>query len=401
MTTMRKTLGALLAVSVVFAAAIAPASAAAPNKSDNVKHIANFNFDGGGELASSGRYLYAGEANAEGGGQRGTKPDDGGLHIYDAKTMKEISFLHCAGTDNDVEVVKPGLVAMSFTQNMCAPAAGEGLMLIDVKNPKKPRVISSLNTGAGHTMKVFPGGKYIYMAGGNLTGSADRAGTTIVDVKNPFKPKIANNVPATQVMDCHDVSFSITEEDRQLAFCAGAVGTGEVQIWDVKDPLDPQIISRIVNPAIQYSHYAIANDDGTLLAIDDEAAFVHDCNSGQSPSGRVWIYDITDPTLPLPQGSFAPPRGGDGTTNIGTYVGWVASWCLSHGLDFHPTKDAVAVTWFTGGVSVIDLADPTMPVEAAYFQADDSATYSTLWHAGKLWTNDHMRGVDAFSIKGY
>lgn len=397
---MKKTIGALLAVGALFAAAMAPASAAEPVKSGNLKHIANFNYDGGGELAASGRYVYSGEANAKGGENRGTAPEDGGLHIYDVQKMKEVGFLHCAGTDNDVEVVKPGLVAMSFTQNACALVAGEGLMLIDVKNPAKPRVISALNTGAGHTMKVFPGGKYIYMGGGNLEGTADRTGTVIVDVSNPVKPKVATT--SHDVMDCHDVSFSVTEEDRQLAFCAGAVGTGEVQIWDVADPLKPVIVSRIVNPAIQYSHYAVANDDGTLLAIDDEAFAAHDCNTGASPTGRVWIYDITDPQIPLPQGSFAPPRGGNPTyAGIGNYAGWVGSWCMSHGLDFHPKKDAVAVTWFTGGVSVIDLTDPTMPTEAAYFQAEDSATYSTLWHAGYLWTNDHMRGVDAFTIKGF
>jgi hypothetical protein len=403
---MKKTIGALLVVGAMFAAAVAPASASGSgpgkelSKSDNLKHVANFFYDGGGELAKMGRYVFSGEANAVGGGQRGSAPEDGGLHVYDTKTMKEIAFLHCAGTDNDVEVVKPGLVAMNFTQNMCAPSAGEGIMLIDVKNPKNPKIISALNTGAGHTLKPFPGGEYLFMAGGNLAGSADRAGTVIVDVRNPYKPKVVTT--SHDVMDCHDVSFSVTEEDRQLAFCAGAVGTGEVQIWDVKDPLKPTIVSRIVNPAIQYSHYAIANKDGTLLAIDDEAFAVHDCNTGQSPSGRVWIYDITNPQVPLPQGSFAPPRGGNPTyANIGNYAGWVGSWCLSHGLDFHPTKDAVAVTWFTGGVSVIDLTDPTMPTEAAYWQAEDSATYSTLWHAGYLWTNDHIRGVDAFKIKGF
>ena len=397
---MKRTIGALSAVAALLGAAIAPASAAEPVKSDNLKHVAHFAYDGGGELSASGRYLFSGEANAKGGGQRGSAPEDGGLHVYDTQKMKEIAFLHCAGTDNDVEVIRPGLVAMSFTQNMCAPTAGEGLMLIDVKNPAKPRVISQLNTGAGHTMKPYPGGKYIFMGGGNLAGSGDRAGTVIVDVSNPFKPEVATT--SHDVMDCHDVSFSVTEEDRQLAFCAGAVGTGEVQIWDVADPLKPVIVSRIVNPAIQYSHYAVANDDGTLLAIDDEAFAAHDCNTGASPTGRVWIYDITNPQVPLPQGSFAPPRGGNPSyAGIGNYAGWVGSWCMSHGLDFHPSKDAVAVTWFTGGVSVIDLTDPTMPAEAAYFQAEDSATYSTLWHAGYLWTNDHMRGVDAFKIKGF
>ena len=397
---MKRSALAVLGMMALFAAAIAPASAApAVNKSDNLKHVANFNYDGGSELAASGRYVYSGEANAKGGQGRNTAPEEGGLHIYDVKKMKEVGYMHCPGTDNDVEVLRPGLVAMAFSQNVCAPTAGSGIMVIDVKNPAKPRVVSLLNTGASHTMKPFPGGDYLFMAGGNLLGSG-KNGTVIVDVKNPYKPKVATT--AKNVMDCHDVSFSVTEEDRQLGFCAGAVGTGEVQIWDVSDPLNPTVISRIVNPAIQYSHYAIGNSDGTLLAIDDEAFAAHDCNSGASPTGRVWIYDITDPKVPLVAGSFAPPRGGDPEyANIGNFPGWVGSWCMSHGLDWHPKKDAVGVTWFTGGISVIDVSNPNLPEEAAYFQAEDSAAYSILWHEGYLWSNDHMRGVDSFKIKGY
>ena len=33
--------------------------------------------------------------------------------------------------------------------------------------------------------------------------------------------------------------------------------------------------------------------------------------------------------------------------------------------------------------------------------AEDAATYSTLWYDGYLWTNDHIRGLDAFRIKSY
>ena len=397
-----KLLKAALAASLIALVALAPAGAApAIDKSDNLKLVKNFAYDGGSELSASGRYVYSGEANAKGGQNRGTAPDDGGLHIFDIEKMKEVGFLHCPGTDNDVEVVRPGLVAMAFSQNMCAPSAGSGIMLIDVKNAAKPKIISAIATGDSHTMKPMPGGRYIYMNGGNLAGTAVRGGV-IVDTKNPAKPEIA--ATPSDVMDCHDVSFKIVEEDRQLGFCAGAVGTGEVQIWDISDQLNPTVISRIVNPAIQYSHYAIANKDGTLLAIDDEAFAAHDCNTGASPTGRVWIYDISNPLLPTPLSSFAPPggRGGDPAfANIGNFPGWVDSWCMSHGLDWHPKKNSVAVTWFTAGISVIDLTDPLLPTEAAYFDADDSGSYSALWHGGYLFSNDHIRGVDVLKIKGY
>jgi hypothetical protein len=65
-----------------------------------------------------------------------------------------------------------------------------------------------------------------------------------------------------------------------------------------------------------------------------------------------------------------------------------------------PGTRNLAVTWFTGGVSVLDLSEPTAPKEVAYFQAKDSWTYSALWHRDRLYTNDMGRGVDVFSIKG-
>jgi hypothetical protein len=399
---MKKTLGAvILLTSALLAAAVAPVNAKAADAS-KMKLVGATKYDGGGELAASGRFIYSGEANAVGGGGRGSAPEDGGLHIYDTKKKKEVGFLHCAGTDNDIEVIRRGYVAMGFTQNKCSPTTGEGIMIIDVRNAAKPKPIAHLTTNAAHTMKPFPGGKYLYMGGGNLAGSADRAGLTIVDVSNPKKPKIAKTIPSTQVMDCHDVSFSISKK-KKLAFCAGAIGTGETQIWDVSDPLNPTVLSRIVNPAIQYSHYGVANKKQTLLAIDDEAFAAHDCNSGQSPTGRVWLYDISNPQAPLPQGSFAPPGGRGGNpamAGIGNYAGWVGSWCLSHGLDWHPKKDMIAVTWFTAGVSVLDASDPLTLSEYAYYDTPDNAVYSTLWHDGYLATNDHMKGFELFKVKG-
>jgi hypothetical protein len=164
-----------------------------------------------------------------------------------------------------------------------------------------------VTTNKNHTLTPLPGTPYVYTSGGGLAGGGN-AGPAIVDVSNPRKPEVVGR-PQTLTMDCHDISFHISK-DKQLGFCAGAIGTGEVQIWDVSDPLEPRTIARIYNPLIQYSHFAIASSDGNLLAIDDEAFALHECHTGQSPTGRVWIYDISIPEVPVLWGSFAPPRGG-------------------------------------------------------------------------------------------
>ncbi len=398
---MRKGIAGLTAAFALAALALQPAAAdeSKINKSDNVKHVANIKFDGGGELAAIENTVYAGESMWKAPEyRRGTDPNAGGIHIISSKGKpKEIGFLHCPGQDNDVEVIRPGLVVQAFTSNKCALTAGEGLMTVDVSNPKKPKVLGHVNTNKAHTMKPFPGKPLVYMAKGGITpGGA--AGPAIVDVSDPRKPEVVAQ-GRTYTMDCHDISFYVGNE-KSLGFCAGAVGTGEVQIFDVSDPLNPTLLGKIYNPAIQYSHYAIANHDGTLLAIDDEAFAAHDCNTGQSPTGRVWIYDISIPQVPLLQSSYAPPRGGDGTTNIGTYAGWVASWCLSHGLDWHPNSNHLAVTWFTGGTSVLDVSNALQPSEFAYFQPEGGLAYSTLWHDDRLYINDTARGVDVLEIKG-
>lgn len=399
----RTLMGAVLVASALAAPAFgAPAGEKAMQPkvetSDNVKHLDNIAYDGGTELAASGKYVYTGELDgAAESPSRGTKPEEGGLHIIDVsgKKPKEVGFLHCPGNDNDVEVVKPGLVTMSFHENKCAPAAGTGLITVDVRNPRKPRILGMVNTGGAHTHKPVPGTTLVYMNGGNIAGSTDR-NLVIVDVANPKKPEIV--AKPTNVMDCHDVSFHVSK-DKALGVCAGAVGTGETQIWDISDPKAPQAVGYIFNPLIQYSHYGVISSDGQVLAIDDEAFAAHECHTGQSPTGRVWFYDISSPATPIPQGSMAAPRGdGDGT--IGNYVGWAPSWCLSHGLDWQPGTRNLGVTWFTGGWSVIDARDPLNPVEVAWGKAENASTYSILWHDDKLYTNDFSHGFDAFSIKG-
>lgn len=394
----------LLVVVGLVATALYPVAAQARDanppvaaQSDNVKLVEFFAKEGGGELAAQGKFVYSGQANGGPEFHRGSEPDQGGLHVYDVsgKKPKQVGFLHCPGTDNDVEIVRPGLATMSFSGNTCAPQVGTGLMTIDVSNPRNPRVLGAVTTGAAHTHKPYPGKPLVYMAGGGLTPGTGM-GPVIVDVSKPSKPKVVAEAQ-TLTMDCHDISFHITKE-KKLMFCPGAIGTGEVQIFDVSDPLDPQLISKIYNPLIQYSHYAVASSDGNLLAIDDEAFALHECHTGQSPTGRVWIYDISNPMLPLLQGSFAPPRGGDGT--IGHFLGWVPSWCLAHGLDWQPGTHNLAVTWFTGGMSVLDVSTPSVPSEAAFYQVENAAAFSALWHGGRLWVNDTRYGVQVFDIKG-
>jgi hypothetical protein len=336
--------------------------------------VKNFAYEGGSDITFQGDYVYAGQLG-----------DEGGVHVYDVsgKQPKEAAFIQCPGSQNDVEIVKPGLLALGYHSGQCGSLAGAGVRLIDVSDPKKPRFLSDVTLpGGNHTLTLYPGEPIIYASPGGLAngGGVEQ----ILDASNPKKLEVAAtfrpNGPG-----CHDVSFSFVGESK-LAFCAGLT---EVSIWDVSDPLAPVTIGHAISPSF-FPHAAVATPDGKYLIVTDEAFAVHDCVGG--PTGSVWVFDITVPQAPIFAGHWGPPRGAGISSADG--------WCTAHNLNFIPgTKNAV-ISWYSGGTSVIDLTNPLLPVEIAYFQPDDANTWSSYWYDGRIYANDLVRGLDVIEVKG-
>ena len=384
-------------VSLLMAAVVAPSHADEIDKSDNVRLVKNVSYVGGTEVAFDGRYLYAGQWDGQ--HDRGEMPDQGGVKIFDlkGKVPNQVGFLHCPGNDNDVGIVKRGLIVLGFHRNRCFPA-GSGVMTVDVTDPTKPRVLGGVTVEDGvHTMTPLPGTSFVYASPGG--GWGPLSGQNVIDVSNPHKPRVVARFTGL-LGGCHDWSFSTVEEDRQLGFCAGGGGTfadGEISIWDVSDPLAPRLVSQIVNPAMQFPHYALASPDGTLLAVQDENYALHECYTGKTPLGSIWLYDITNPFVPVLVGHADPPRGDDG---IGTLFGWVASWCTSHHYNFVPGTKILVTGWYTAGTNLLDLSDPLNPKEIAYFNPENAIVWTAHWHKGRVYVSDFNRGLDVIEIKG-
>jgi hypothetical protein len=128
---------------VVAVAALLPTGVQAElDKSENVTLVRHFPFKGspeeavGGEgatdIAFQGRYVYAMQQSAT---------PAGGIHIFDVRgpKPKKVGFVTCPGTQNDVAVVKPGLVVIGYHDSSCGGVVGEGhgVRLINVKNPNR------------------------------------------------------------------------------------------------------------------------------------------------------------------------------------------------------------------------------------------------------------------------
>jgi hypothetical protein len=369
-------------IATILLGALASAEAAAQaayDKTDNVKLVTSIPYEGGSDITFQGKYVYFGQLGN----------DEAGVRVIDAsrKVPKEIAFIKCPGSQNDVAVVRPGLLALAYHSGRCNGPPGAGVRLIDVSNPKRPKFLSDVMLPGGtHTLTVYPGTDIIYASPGGLAnGGGDEQ---ILDASNPKKLKVATTFEPNPA-GCHDITFQkAADGDRMLGFCAGG---GEVTIWDVTKPLKPSVIAHGFTPSF-FPHAAMATPDGEYLLMTDEAFVAHDCVGG--PTGSVWVYDIRVPEAPLLVGHWGPQRGA-------APAGTIASdWCTAHNLNIVGKTRTAVISWYTGGTSLVDFSNPSLPEEVAYFRADDSDSWSSYWFDGRIWINDLRRGIDVLEVKG-
>ena len=348
------------------------------DKTDNVKLVKSIPYSGGSDIAFDRHLVYFGQLG-----------EDGGVRILDASgpVPKEIGFIPCPGSQNDVAVVRPGLLALAYHSGHCVGTApGSGVRLIDVSNPKKPKFLSEVTLpGGAHTITVYPGRDIIYASPGGLANGA--AFEQILDASNPKKLKVAATFKPNPT-GCHDISFARSPDERMLGFCAGG---GEVSIWDVTDEFAPVVIAHGFTPSF-FPHAAMPTPDGEYLVMTDEAFVAHDCIGG--PTGSVWVFDIRIPEAPIMVGHWGPQRGND-------MVGGAAGdWCTAHNLNFVGKTRQAVISWYTGGTSVVDFSNPTLPSEVAYFRAEGTSSWSSYFHEGLIYVNDLGRGIDILKVKG-
>jgi hypothetical protein len=383
-------------LAVLMAAALAAPAAAvdlpAAAEPGAVEVLSRIQYTGGTEIAWDGNFVYTGELNGTTG--RDQVANKGGIHIFDVSQPApvEVGFLACAGSDHDVVVVRPGLLAVAHHKSTCNPrTSGNGIYLVDVSDPAAPRVVGGVGVTSAHTLTPKPGTDYLYVHPGGL--AVGGGVSSIVDLSDVTRPKVAATFKPSAA-GCHDLQF-LAAGDNDLAFCASG-GAGEVQTWDVSDPLAPVIVGRIVNPAIQFPHNAVPSPDGTLLVINDEAFAAHECATGTSVEGSLWAYDISDPRLPVLAGRVAPPT----SPSVVNAAGGTDSWCTAHNYNFIPGTRTLAVSWFTGGTTIENLDNPASPVRIAQYQPDDADAYTAHWYDGRVWVNDMKRGLEVLRVEG-
>lgn len=65
-----------------------------------------------------------------------------------------------------------------------------------------------------------------------------------------------------------------------------------------------------------------------------------------------------------------------------------------------PGTRNLVISWFSGGSSVLDLGDPAVPEEIAYYMPDDAVAWTAHWYDGHVPINDMARGFEMLEVKG-
>jgi len=388
--------------------------------SPNIKQLVNVPIDAGGGAEADGSDMAFQKNLLVAGSYSGTAFYK---ILRGAPYVRQVGFHPCPGGQGDVSVYKD-LVFVSLDSPQSADALGcadakdsagkEGIRILDISDVTHPRQIGFVETDCGsHTHTILPkgGAVYIYNESYPLSAPTEtcsavshrKVSIVKVPLSNPSKAKVAGTLDVSPEIGCHDVTI-FAEEKMAAAACIG-----ESQIWNVEDPLEPQIISRIFNPSIQIHHGTGVTWDGKHLVIADEFAgsVTGQCAGSQaSPVGAMWFYNIEDPTLPVLEGYFNVPRRGDPESP--EEVSYIA--CTTHNFNILPMKDpkryVAAVGYRASGLSIVDFSDPAGATEIGhYLQMNDGLipdVWAAYWYNGRIYANDNGagQGVSVYEMKG-
>lgn len=394
---MRKLIGCLVSLSLCGLALVAvPASArVAGESSDNVKHIANVPLN----RATDVQFTKDGYAvvGVNGSGKQA------GLWVVDVSNPskpKSVGHLPCAGSAYDIGLWGD-IAVMSIDSpsgnsttaedgcNLAGTEGTEGIRLVDISNRRKPREVKFLETPCGsHTNVTFGhkgrGISYIQSYPASTSGACPSLHgiVSVVDITKPAKAKIIGEVDVLPAVGCHDGSIH-----GKYAYMACLT---EGQVWDVSDPLKPEVITHINDVPDIFWHTSDVSNDGktAIFGFESFGAGNASCNgTGVGKHGALFFYDVSDPTAPKQLSSFVPPR-------------FISGLCTSHNFKVIPdvAKDILVSAWYAGGLMAVDFSDPTAPVEHGYFLGEGTSTWDAQWYRGKVFVGDGGRGLDILEI---
>ena len=354
-----------------------------------------------GDIWVHGDYAYVGTFGVD-----GDCPNIG-VKVVDisnpfAPTMVDVLSVPSGSHPSDVKVAS---INTSFFQGdllvnsneACATGGSNGIQLWDVTDPLNPLALNRFDTGGVHNTYLYQIGDRAYVL--LAVPFAEVFGTSnalpasdlqIVDVTDPANPVLAGEwtlgrdaglafgAPRFAGEPLLPPGSDCTPPPATPPLCRGAVAmvylhdvwastdgaVAYLSYWDaglvtldISDPANPTLLAVATEPLSDEgnAHNAVVDEFSNLILVGDE-----DIEPG--PWGFLRVFDGSDPAAPVQIGTFATTNAlADPPPDSGLYS--LHNITMADGTAY--------LAWFSDGVRVLDLSDPSAPKERASFVPPD------------------------------
>jgi hypothetical protein len=242
-----------------------------------------------------------------------------------------------------------------------------GFRVWNISDISNPRLLAHVKTGGVGVHRFDVDGRYAYIS----TGMEGYAGNILVnyDVKDPARPQEVSRwwLPGQHVEggetpegppDVWHLHHAMRCGDLLWAGCFNA----GVRVIDVSDIRRPRTVGAYnYHPPIHDPTHTVMRVPHRIgghevaLAIDE----AHGHHRGQIPAG-MWLFDVGDLARIQPLGHFQVSELDTPFARRGGRFG-------AHQFQEHIEGTLVYCAWFSGGLRVVDIRDPSSPEEVAWF----------------------------------
>ena len=207
--------------------------------------------------------------------------------------------------------------------------ASDGVKVVSVNDPDNPTLVSTISDfGNSHNIHIDMDG-YLYVVG------ASTHDVWIYDLTMPAFPQLVGTWSGEYL---HDI------EVYNNKLYGAAIYSGLFYIVDVSDKTNPTtLVSYNTGGGYISTHDCAVTEDEKYLFTGDE-------NTG----GHVKVWDIQD------------------YGNINLVAEYMTNPSHSaHNLYVRPGTDLLIISYYADGTRILDISDPTNPVEAAYYDTSN------------------------------
>ena len=384
-------------------------SGTAPRGSSNIRHLCRMEIAGGGQIVIDGNYAYVGHQHRP----HGTTI----LDISDPRKPKILSTLtpghpwshsHKARVAGDIMIVNSEFEGGHGARREEYPDGG--FRIYDVKDRTNPKLVSFVKTHGKGVHRFDADENYAYIS----TEMEGFVGNILViyDIRNPSKPvEVSRWSMERQNVAGGDEPHPKRAEHRLhhamrcgTEMYAGCWMSG-ISIIDVTDISAPRTLSRYEYdpPCPEPTHTFLKVPHpigGKRIAVSTEEERSRRGADTGKPHAPLRTWDVSDPTKPellysyyLPESATPYPAA---KVRFGTHQ-------LREKVD---DDNLLYVTWFAGGLRIIDISDPANPKERGYFiPKPGDGVGAPLTNdvfkddRGLLWVTDKERGLDVIEYQ--